>query len=70
LAFLQDLEGGISVSALRFQLSNPYSTVTIPGIKNTKQANDAIMAMRLGPLSTDVINNITEAVPEVFYKWR
>jgi Predicted oxidoreductases (related to aryl-alcohol dehydrogenases) len=70
LAFLQDLEGGISVSALRFQLSNPYNTVTIPGIKNTKQANDAILAMRLGPLSADVINNIAEAVPEVFYKWR
>jgi aryl-alcohol dehydrogenase-like predicted oxidoreductase len=70
LAFLQDLEGGISVSALRFQLSNPYNTVTIPGIKNTKQANDATIAMRLGPLSTDVINDITEAVPEVFYKWR
>ena len=70
LAFLQDLEGGISVSALRFQLSNPYSTVTIPGIKNTKQANDAIMAMRLGPLSTDVINDIAQMVPEVFYKWK
>ncbi|PYK05849.1 MAG: aldo/keto reductase [Verrucomicrobia bacterium] len=70
LAFLQELEGGISVSALRFQLSNPYNTVTIPGIKNTKQANDAILAMRLGPLSTDVINDIAEAVPEVFYKWR
>jgi len=70
LAFLQDLEGGISVSALRFQLSNPYNTVTIPGITNAKQASDAIMAMRLGALSTDVINDIAEAVPEVFYKWR
>ena len=58
------------MSALRFQLSNPYNTVTIPGIKNAKQASDAIMAMRLGALSTDVINDIAEAVPEVFYKWR
>jgi aryl-alcohol dehydrogenase-like predicted oxidoreductase len=70
LAFLQDLEGGISVSALRFQLSNRYNTLAIPGIKNTKQVNDAIIAMRLGTLPTDVINNITEAVPEVFYKWK
>jgi len=70
LAFLNDLAGGISVSALRFQLSNPYKTITIPGIKNTKQANDAIMAMRLGPLPPDVINEIATAVPDVFYKWK
>ncbi len=70
MAFLNDLEGGISVSALRFQLSNPYNTLTIPGIRNTKQANDAIMALRLGPLPADVITKIEAAVPEVFYKWR
>lgn len=70
LAFLNDLEGGIVVSALRFQLSNPYNTLTIPGLKNTRQVNDALMALRLGPLPDDVIAKITEAVPEVFYKWR
>ena len=70
MAFLNDLEGGISVSALRFQLSNPYNTLTIPGIRNTKQAHDAIMALSLGPLPDDVIAKIAEAVPEVFYKWR
>jgi aryl-alcohol dehydrogenase-like predicted oxidoreductase len=70
LAFLNDLEGGISVSALRFQLSNPHNTLTIPGIKNTRQAGDVIMAMRLGALPADVIDKIREAVPEVFYKWR
>ena len=70
LAFLDELEGGISVSALRFQLSNDFNTLTIPGIKNTKQASDAITALRLGPLPADVISKIAEAVPEVFYKWR
>ena len=70
LSFLQDLPGGIAVSALRFQLSNRYNTLTIPGIKNTKQASDAVMALNLGPLPEDVINSIAAAVPEVFYKWR
>ncbi len=70
LGFLDELEGGISVSALRFQLSNNYDTLTIPGIKNTKQASDVILAMKLGPLPADVVNKIVEAVPEVFYKWR
>ena len=70
LSFLQDLPGGIAVSALRFQLSNPYNTLTIPGIKNAKQASDALMALNLGPLPEDVINSIAAAVPEVFYRWR
>lgn len=70
LAFLNDLEGGITVSALRFQLSNPYNTLTIPGIKNTKQLKDALLAAKLGPLPADVISAIEAAVPEVFYRWR
>ena len=70
LAFLNELVGGISVSALRFQLSNHFNTITIPGIKNTKQADDAIMAMRLGPLPDNIIDDIATAVPDVFYKWK
>ena len=70
LSFLNELEGGIVVSALRFQLSNDHNTLTIPGIRNNAQANDAIMAMRLGPLPADVLNKIEAAVPDVFYKWR
>jgi aryl-alcohol dehydrogenase-like predicted oxidoreductase len=70
LSFLQQLEGGIVVSALRFQLSNPYNTLTIPGFKNTKQVSDALLALKLGPLSADVLEAIAAAVPEVFYRWR
>lgn len=70
LAFLNDLEGGITVSALRFQRSNPYNTLTIPGIKNTKQLKDALLAAELGPLPADVVSAIEVAVPEVFYRWR
>jgi aryl-alcohol dehydrogenase-like predicted oxidoreductase len=70
LSFLNDLEGGIVVSALRFQLSNAQNTLAIPGLKNSRQVEDAIMAMRLGSLPGDVMNKITEAVPEVFYRWR
>ena len=70
LSFLDHLEGGMVVSALRFQLSNRHNSVAIPGMKNTKQVNDAILALRLGPLSADVIARINDAVPEVFYQWR
>lgn len=70
LAFLNELEGGITVSTLRFQLSNPHRTIGIPGIKNVRQAADAALAMRLGPLPQDVLDRIAAAVPEVFYKWR
>jgi aryl-alcohol dehydrogenase-like predicted oxidoreductase len=70
LSFLNDLEGGIVVSALRFQLSNNYNTISIPGIRNAVQVQDAVLAMRLGPLPADVINAITNAVPQVFYRWR
>lgn len=70
LSFLNELEGGITVSALRFQLSNNYGTVTIPGLKNRAQALDAIKAMQLGPLPAHILERIREAVPEVFYKWR
>lgn len=70
LSFLQELEGGISVSALRFQLSNPYQTLTIPGIKNTQQLQDAQLALQLGPLPQQVLEQIAAAVPEVFYRWR
>lgn len=70
LAFLDELEGGITVSALRFQLSNPYNTVAIPGQKDTKQVADTLLALQLGPLPDDVLARIEAAVPEVFYKWR
>jgi aryl-alcohol dehydrogenase-like predicted oxidoreductase len=70
LAFLQDLQGGISVSALRFQLSNPFNNLVIPGIKNTRQLQDAVWAMQLGPLPMEVLEQIAIAVPEVYYKWR
>ena len=70
LAFLNELDGGIAVSALRFQLSNPYNTVVIPGIRNIRQVRDAILATKLGPLPTYTLQHIAEAVPEVFYRWR
>ena len=70
LAFLNELDGGIAVSALRFQLSNPYNTVVIPGIRNMRQVRDAILATKLGPLPTYTLQHIAEAVPEVFYRWR
>lgn len=70
ISFLDQLEGGITVSALRFQLSNEFNTVVIPGIRNMKQVRDAILAMKLGPLPGYTLQHIAESVPEVFYRWR
>lgn len=70
LSFLDRMDGGITVSALRFQLSNPHNTVVIPGIRNMQQVRDAILAMKLGPLPAYTLQHIAEAVPEVFYRWR
>lgn len=70
LAFLDDLEGGIVVSALRFQLSNPYSTLAIPGIRNSAQLDSVLAALRLGPLPLEVLDQIAAAVPDVFYRWK
>jgi aryl-alcohol dehydrogenase-like predicted oxidoreductase len=70
LAFLNDLEGGITVSALRFCLSNSGVSYLIPGMRTEKQVQDALLAAKLGSLSTAILQKIDEAVPEVFYQWR
>ena len=70
LAFLNDLEGGIEVSALRFQLSNNFKTLIIPGVRNKNQVKDIILALRLGPLPKSTISEIESVLPDVFYKWK
>lgn len=64
LRFLDDLEGGIGVSALRFCLSNNKVDVVIPGIKKIEHIDAAILAHRLGPLPQDVLESIERlAIP-------
>jgi aryl-alcohol dehydrogenase-like predicted oxidoreductase len=70
LAFLNDLPGGISVSALRYSISQQGVTVAIPGARNVAQVKDAVYARELGPLPLEIIQKIEEAVPEIFEGWR
>jgi aryl-alcohol dehydrogenase-like predicted oxidoreductase len=70
LAFLNDLEGGITVSALRFCLSNLAVSYVIPGMKTEQQVKDALLAAQLGSLSAAILEQINEAVSDVFYQWR
>lgn len=69
LSFLNDLEGGISVSALRFCLSNPAVSVVIPGMRNVKQVEQALLAQKLGALSEEILEKIKQKVPTVFAGW-
>ncbi|MBO0932225.1 aldo/keto reductase [Fibrella aquatilis] len=70
LQFLDKLEGGMSVSALRFCLSNPAVSVVIPGARNAAQVQQHALAAQLGPLHTEIIHQIAQAVPDVPAHWK
>ena len=70
LAFLDKLEGGLAVSALRFCLSNTAVSVVIPGARNTEQVRQHALAAQLGPLSSEIITQIKQAVPDVPAHWK
>ncbi len=70
LDFLDQEEGGISVSALRFQLANPFVTVAIPGMRKEAYVRDALKALELGTLPTHLLDRIQQTIPLTFYKWR
>lgn len=70
LAFLDKLEGGMAVSALRFCLSNPAVLVVIPGARNADQVRQQALAAQLGPLSSEIITQISQAVLDVPAHWK
>ncbi|GAB3798049.1 aldo/keto reductase [Spirosoma humi] len=70
LAFLNDQPGGLATSALRFSLSNDAVGVVIPGMRNEKQVLANRQAEKLGPLSTDLLTRIRQAVPDVADHWK
>ncbi|MRS60490.1 aldo/keto reductase [Larkinella terrae] len=70
LAFLNELPGGISTSALRFCLSNPAVSVVIPGMRNAGQVAANKTAEALGALSPEVLERIQTAVPDVPEHWK
>ena len=70
LSFLGKLDGGMAVSALRFCLSNSAVSVVIPGARNAAQVQQHALAAQLGPLSTQLIDQIRQAVPDVPAHWK
>lgn len=70
LAFLNELSGGISASAVRFCLSHPSVSVVIPGVRSDQQVMSHVKAARLGPLPNEIIQRIKVAVPDVPSHWK
>ncbi len=70
LAFLDKLDGGMAVSALRFCLSNPAVAVVIPGARNAAQVQQQALSAQLGPLSSEIINQIRHTVSDVPAHWK
>lgn len=70
LSFLNELEGGIEVSALRFCLSHPFVRVCIPGMYKTKHVDSALKAIELGKLSEEIILKVEETLQHLPPGWR
>ena len=70
LAFLNDLDGGLSTSAIRFCLSHPAVSVVIPGMRTEAQVEANVAAANLGPLTKDNLQRIKQAVPDVPPHWK
>jgi myo-inositol catabolism protein IolS len=69
LSFLDELPGGIAISALRFCLFAAGVSVVIPGIKNQKHLDGLLFAHSLGTLAPEVIQQIYEVIPTVPQRW-
>lgn len=69
LSFLNDLPGGISISALRFCLSHSAVSYVIPGMRTMNQVDNFLYASQLGPLPLKVLQKIKDTVPDVPEHW-
>lgn len=70
LAFLDQLPGGISASALRFCLSHPRVSFVIPGMRRPEHVWAHLEAAQQGALPADVRAAIKQAVPDVPAHWK
>ncbi len=70
LDFLDELPGGITVSALRYVLHHPQVEVVIPGMRSPSQVTANLQAVKLGALDPVIIENIQDSVPDVPVHWQ
>ena len=67
--FLDSLSGGIIVSALRFAFSDQRIGVAVVGISSINHLNDLNLALELGELSSEVLQEISKIIPGENSKW-
>lgn len=65
--FLDNLPGGISVSAMRFCISHPAVSVVVPGARTINQVEGVVMAQKLGALESCHLEGIKSALPQLKY---
>lgn len=70
LGFLDELVGGITVSALRYVLYHSGVGTAIPGMKNSEQVEANLQAVELGALAPEVVEKIKQAVPDIPAHWK
>ncbi|MEZ0608627.1 aldo/keto reductase [Fibrella sp. WM1] len=70
LAFLDQLPGGLSASALRFCLSHPRVSFVIPGMRRPEHVLAHVQAATQGALPADSLTAIKQAVPDVPAHWK
>jgi len=69
LSFLDELPGGIIVSALRFSMTPKQNTVVVPGVHKKEHINIIRQAMLLGPLDDKYIKMINTSLPKTYLGW-
>ena len=69
LAFLKEMQGGLTINALAFCLQSDCIDVVIPGVKDLNQLHAHLNALDLPDFSNDVIKKIEDAIPTVPAWW-
>ena len=69
LAFLKEMQGGLTGNALAFCLQSDCIDVVIPGVKDLSQLHAHLNALDIPELSDEVIKKIEDAIPTVPSWW-
>jgi aryl-alcohol dehydrogenase-like predicted oxidoreductase len=69
LAFLKEMQGGLTGNAIAFCLQSDCIDVVIPGVKDLSQLHAHLKALDLPDFSDDVIKKIEDAIPTVPAWW-
>ncbi len=69
LSFLKHEFGSLTLSALRFCLSNDTVTACIPGMKTVDQVNELARVTDQPPFNDEVLERIRQSVPETYSGW-